>query len=489
MRFPVLLTLVLLTSDPSSSADGTPPPAVRAESNDGAKSGDSPKPTDSRNPGGPPNVVFILADDLGYGDLGCYGQTDIRTPNIDTLADRGMRFTQAYAGAPVCTASRAVLMTGRHNGHSPARDNIPHYPTYLDDGDVTIAEVLRDAGYRTGGFGKWSLGDPGSVGRATAQGFDTWFGYLNQDHAHHYWPEYLDDDEGRYELDGNTRSRDRYSHDLIAARALGFIDAAAKDGRPFFLYAAFALPHYASTDESSDGLSVPDVRPYEDRDWSTRARKYAAMVTRLDDTVGQIVDAVERLNDERPTLIVFTSDNGGHTDVDPRFDTGGPLRGFKRDLYEGGIRVPMIAACAGMIPASTVSDDVVAFHDVLPTLAALADVTPPDDVDGRSMVSILRGEADPADAAARDGRTLYWDYGHCRDRYDRAVRWGDWKAIRRGVDGDIELYDLSRDLDESDDLAAEHPDLVAEADRRMEAAFVPHPRYPIGQRYRGSPIW
>ena len=255
-----------------------------------------------------PNIIFILADDLGYGDLGCYGQESIKTPHLDALAADGLRFTQAYAGGPVCTPSRSSLMTGFHNGHSPARDNIPHYHTYLDEQDVTIADMLSDAGYRCGGVGKWSLGDAGTVGRATAQGFDTWFGYLNQDHAHHYYTEYLDDDEGRLELTGNTLSREHYSHDLMTARALDFIRE--NSARPFFLYAAYTVPHYSSRSEDPDRFAVPTTDPYTDRDWDPKSKKYGAMVHRLDRDVGRIVALIEELELTNNTLIIFTSDNG-----------------------------------------------------------------------------------------------------------------------------------------------------------------------------------
>ena len=235
----------------------------------------------------PPNIVFLMADDLGYGDAGCYGGTTIATPNIDRLAEQGMRFTQAYSGGCVCTPARCVLMTGKHNGHAAARDNVPHYHTYLKDKDVTVAEVLESAGYRCGGVGKWSLGDAGTEGRATNQGFDSWFGYLNQDHAHYYYPEYLDDNDGRLELKGNGRSRGHYSHDLMVERALKFIRE-SKDG-PFFFYGAFALPHFAARDEDPHGFTVPTTEPYTERDWDMRSKKYAAMVHMLDRDVGRIV--------------------------------------------------------------------------------------------------------------------------------------------------------------------------------------------------------
>ncbi len=429
-----------------------------------------------------PNIVFIMADDLGYGDLGCYGQDLLKTPNIDRLAKEGLRFTQAYAGGPVCTPSRSVLMTGLHNGHTPARDNIPHYHTYLQEEDVTVAEILKKAGYRCGGVGKWSLGDAGTVGRATNQGFDTWFGYLNQDHAHYYYTEYLDDDEGRLDLSGNTESREHYSHDLMAERALEFI-ADSKDD-PFFLYAAFTLPHFSSKDEDEHGLAVPSTHPYTDMNWPEKAKKYGAMVHMLDRDVGRIVDLIDELGLRENTLIIFTSDNGGHATVWDRMDTSGPLTGYKRDLTEGGIRVPFIARWHGTIPENRTSDEIIAFQDMMPTFAELADVKPAKNIDGISVVrALMGGELD------QPHEYLYWDYGHCRDRYDQAVRMGKWKGIRHGQANDIELYDLSVDIAEENDLAEQHPEIVRQIGEIMQTAMVPSDRYPIGKPYEGGPIW
>ncbi len=442
-------------------------------------SGDHSQTTASR-----PNIVFIMADDLGYGDLGCYGQEFIETPNIDRLAREGIRYTQAYAGGPVCTASRAVLMTGLHNGHAPARDNVPHYRTYLQDDDLTVAEQLKKAGYRCGGVGKWSLGDAGTVGRATNQGFDRWFGYLNQDHAHYYFTEYLDDDEGQLRLDGNSESRTHYSHDLLTDRALKFIDDKADDDRPFFLYAAYTLPHFSSPHEDPHGLAVPTTQPYSKHDWSDQAKKYAAMIHRLDLDVGRIVNRIEAQGIRNETLIVFTSDNGGHKKVDERFTTNGPLRGYKRDLTEGGIRVPFIASWPQTIPTNLTSEQVIAFQDMLPTFSQLAAVDVPENCDGISILGSLKG----GKLADRD-EPLYWDYGHCRTRYDQAVRLDRWKGIRLGVNSAIQLYDLSSDIGETLDVAPEHPEIVQQISEIMATAVTPHDAYPIGQVYRGKPIW
>lgn len=430
-----------------------------------------------------PNIVLILADDLGYGDMGCYGQEYLETPHLDRLASEGLRFTQAYAGGPVCTPSRCVLMTGLHNGHAAARDNVPHYPTYLVEKDLTVAEVLKQAGYRCGGAGKWSLGDAGAEGRATNQGFDTWFGYLNQDHAHYFYPEYLDDDEGRLDLPGNTRSREHYSHDLIVERALRFIRESRDT--PFFFYGAFTLPHFAAKDEDPDGFTVPSTAPYSNREWDERSKKYAAMVHMLDRDVGRIVALIDELGLAEKTLIIFTSDNGGHSTIHERFRTSGPLRGYKRDLTEGGIRVPFIARWPGTIPPGKVSEAVIAFQDMLPTFAELAGAPAPEKRDGVSVVAALKGETS---TVPRD--YLYWDYGHCRGKaYSQAVRLGSWKGIRPARTGKMELHDLSQDIGETTDLAPRHPEIVRRIASIMDTAVVPDSRYEVGTVYKGKPIW
>ena len=429
-----------------------------------------------------PNIVFIMADDIGYGDLGCYGQKLIQTPNIDKLAAEGLLFTQAYAGGPVCTPSRSVLMTGLHNGHTPARDNIPHYHTYLEEGDVTVAQLLQKTGYRCGGVGKWSLGDAGTVGRATNQGFDMWFGYLNQDHAHYYYTEYLDDNEGRLDLTGNTESRKHYSHDLMAERALAFIKE-SKD-EPFFLYGAFTLPHFSSKTEDSDGLAVPSTAPYTDKDWDEKSKKYAAMVHMLDRDVGRIVALIEELGLTSNTLVIFTSDNGGHHGTPEHINTSGPLTGFKRDLTEGGIRVPFIARWPGVVPKGASSDEIVAFWDMMPTFAEIAGTEAPSNIDGISVVDALAGGP-----IVKPHEYLYWDYGHCRERYDQAVRMGKWKGIRLGRDSALQLYDLENDIGEKHDIAADHPDVVKRIEAIMVEAVTPDPRYEVGRKYKGGPIW
>jgi arylsulfatase A-like enzyme len=378
-------------------------------------------------------------------------------------------------------------MTGLHNGHGAARDNIPHYHTYLKDEDITVAELLKSAGYRCGGVGKWSLGDAGTEGSATNQGFDMWFGYLNQDHAHYYYTEYLDDSyrkisENRLELPGNKENKSHYSHHLIAGRALQFIRD-MHDER-FFLYAAFTLPHYSAISEDRDRLAVPSTDPYTYKDWDDQSKKYAAMVTMLDRDVGRIVSLVDELGLSENTLIIFTSDNGGHRMIWEEFNTNGPLRGYKRDLTEGGIRVPFIARWPGKIPAGQTSSEVIAFQDLMPTFAELAGINTPGNIDGISAVPILKGGG-----LDEQRPYLYWDYGHCRNRYDQAVRTGKWKGIRLGKESSIRLYNLEKNTGEEINVADQYPEVVQRIMGIMETAFVPDERYPVGTIYTGGAIW
>ena len=429
----------------------------------------------------PPNILFILADDLGYGDLGCYGQKLIATPNLDRLAREGLRFTQAYAGGTVCAASRSCLMTGLHNGHTRVRDNVPH-DIFLRKEDVTLAEVMKQAGYQCGGIGKWSLGDADSEGRATQQGFDHYFGYLNQDHAHYYYPAYLDDDEGRLELPDNPTTHEFYSHHLMSDRALQFI----RENRstPFFFYCAYTLPHFSSPKEDPTRLAIPSDDPYSDELWTQKEKNYAAMITLLDRDVGRLVDLIDELNLTENTLVIFTSDNGPWGGAPTMFDSSGPLRGVKRDLYEGGIRVPFIVRWPGKIPQNKTSDEIIAFWDMLPTFAHLVGAETPLGLDGKNALDALLGKerATPLDH-------LYWDYGHCRNRFSQAVRKGNWKAVRPALDGPTQLYNLATDQSESEDLALSHLELVRELETIMDSELTPSPHYPIGKIYRGTSSW
>ncbi len=324
-----------------------------------------------------PNIVFILSDDLGYGELGCYGQKLIQTPRIDRMAAEGMHFTNCYAGSTVCAPSRCTLMTGFHTGHCRIRGNaaVPLLPE-----DVTVAKLLKSAGYATGILGKWGLGEPGSTGVPTRQGFDYWFGYLDQVHAHNYYPDYLWRNETKVPLPnvvekGVATKRVVYSHDLFAAESLEFVEKHKNE--PFFLYLALTIPHANNEafTAGKDGMEVPDDKPYSDRAWPRVEKNKAAMITRMDADVGRLLDKLKELGLDERTLVFFTSDNGPHHEggVDPAFfHAAGPLRGGKRDLYDGGIREPMIARWPGHIAAGQTSNFVWAFWDFLPTAAELA---------------------------------------------------------------------------------------------------------------------
>ncbi len=415
-----------------------------------------------------PNIIFIMADDLGYGDLGCYGQEQILTPYLDWMASGGMRFTQCYAGHTVCAPSRSALMTGEHTGHTPIRgnrseatgDRVPLEPHH-----VTVAEILQDAGYYTGIIGKWGLGEPDTTGIPNRQGFDEWFGFLNQQRAHNYYPEYLWRNEDKEYLEGNQDGRkEDYSHDLCTTEALDFIRR--NHDRPFFLYLPYQIPHAhnALARETGDGMEVPSYEPYSDMPWSNPHKGYAAMVTRMDRDIGRLFALLDELGIDEDTIVFFTSDNGTHQEGgnDPEFfKSSGPLRGIKRDLYDGGIRVPMIARWPGKIPAGAVSDQVWAFWDFMPTAAELAGASAPEGIDGLSMVPALTGKPQ------RNHDYLYWEFLH-GGAFKQAVRMGDWKAVRNDLDEPTELYYLPRDIGEENDRAGEFPDIVAKA----EALFV-----------------
>jgi arylsulfatase A-like enzyme len=419
-----------------------------------------------------PNIVFILADDLGYGDIGPYGQRQILTPNLDRLAAQGLKFTNAYAGAAVCAPSRSVLMTGLHTGHTAVRANAGTIP--IRDEDVTLAEVLRAAGYRTGGFGKWGLGDAESSGVPTKQGFDEFFGYLHQIHAHTYFPEFLWNNERKHPLPGNANGgRGAYSADLIADRSLDFIRA--NRDRPFFLYAAFTLPH--------GRFEVPDAGPYSGRDWPDEEKKFASMVTRLDGHVGRIMALLDELKLDRDTVVFFASDNGGVSgeghDV-KRFGSNGPFRGEKGTLYEGGIRVPMIVRWPGRVAAKTTSDVPWGFWDVLPTMADLAGARAPGGLDGVSMAPVIRGDgAAPQRPSGRE--FFYWEHLQFNRQTSalrtetmvQAVRMGDWKAVRLRPGAALQLYDLARDAGETTDVAATHPGIVSKIESYLATARTP----------------
>ena len=413
-----------------------------------------------------PNIVWIMADDLGYGDLGCFGQKEIRTPNIDRMATEGTRFTDFYSGCTVCAPARSCLMTGQHTGHAWVRGNFGasggRVPLRAED--VTVAEVLKQAGYATGIVGKWGLGEPETSGIPNRQGFDFWFGYLNQRNAHSYYPPYLWRNETKIPLVGNLdEPHTQYSHDLMIGEALAFIDR-CRD-RPFFLYVADTIPHAM--------LEVPDLGPYGDRDWPEPKKRFAAMVTRMDTHVGLILKRLKELDLDEKTLVFFTSDNGAHAEGGQKttfFNSSGPLRGMKRDLYEGGIRVPMVARWPGRIEAGRVSDQVWAMWDFLPTAAEFAGAKPPPRIDGISMAGALLGKKQA------DHAYLYWEFHG--GGFKQALRMGDWKGIRNEKGGEIELYHLADDLGETRNVAGQHPDVVARVERYLTSARTESPEWP-----------
>lgn len=429
----------------------------------------------------PPNIIFIMADDLGYGDLGCFGQRRIQTPQIDRLARQGMRFTDFYAGSTVCAPSRCVLMTGYHTGHAFIRGN---GKDNLRPSDVTVAEVLKPAGYATGLIGKWGLGHEGSSGLPTRQGFDLFYGYLDQHHAHNYYPSFLVRNESRVALNnvvpregkfgqGVASKKVDYSHDLITREALAFVDR--HHDRPFFLYWSLTIPH-ANNEARAKGMEVPDYGIYSDRAWPEPQKGHAAMITRMDSDVGRLLARLEHHGIADNTVIFFTSDNGPHREGgnDPDFqDSNGPLRGIKRDLTEGGIRVPMIVRWPGKTRAGVTSDFVGGFQDIMPTLADLADTQAqvPDDIDGISFAPTLSGDA----ASQPEHDFLYWAFYERRGA--RALRRGHWKAVQQPIRAAVRLYDLKNDLGEQVDVSAAHPQRVAELVRLMDGADTPTRRW------------
>jgi arylsulfatase A-like enzyme len=389
------------------------------------------------------------------------------------MAREGLLFTDAYAPAPVCAPSRASFMTGLHQGHARIRGNMNrnNERVSLKPEDVTVAEVLKGAGYRTGIIGKWGLGEPGTTGVPGRQGFDYFFGYLNQNHAHDYYPEYLWRNEECVPLGRRT-----YSHDLFTREALGFIRR--EDDRPFFLYLAYTLPHANNelTRKTGNGMEVPSDAPYSREPWTPQQRNYAAMVTRLDADVGGLLGLLKEMDIDRETVVIFTSDNGpqgkdegGYDQT--LFDSNGPFRGLKRELYEGGIRVPLVVRWPGRVRAGSSSAFPVTLCDLMPTAAALAGVSAPSAADGVSLLPLLLGGRAPR------REFLYWEFHE--GGFAQAARVGSWKAVRKGVGGAVELYDLKTDPGETRDVASRHPALVRRAEEIMRREHVESEDWPL----------
>jgi arylsulfatase A len=415
-----------------------------------------------------PNLIFILCDDLAQGDLGCYDQKLIQTPHLDRMAAEGTMFPQLYSGTSVCAPSRSCLMTGLHTGHCPIRANReikPEGQKPLPAGTVTVAQVLKGAGYATACTGKWGMGMFDTSGSPLKMGFDHFFGYNCQRHAHSYFPSYLWNDDKRIDLEKKT-----YAQNLIAEDTLSWVKAHSNE--PFFLFYAITLPH--------GNFEIDDLGQYKDKPWTDLQKRYAAMVTRLDSDVGRLFALLKELEVDDNTLVIFSGDNGASfepkSEVGSLFDQsmGGKLRGYKRSLYEGGLRQSGIARWPGQVPAGKISDAAWSFWDFLPTASELAGATLTSAHDGVSVVSLLKGNEAPAREA------FYWELHEGTSL--QAVRFGDWKAVRNGPTKQIELYDLKTDLAESKNLAAEKPDLIAKAESLMKSMRTEHADWPLVEK-------
>ncbi len=447
-----------------------------------------------------PNIVLIVADDLGYGDVGFNGQKLIKTPNLDRLAAQGMRFNQFYAGTTVCAPSRSALMTGQHTGHTYIRGNkemIPEGQQPLAASETTIAEVLKKAGYTTAAFGKWGLGPVGSEGDPLKQGFDYFYGYNCQKLAHRYYPAHLWENEKKIVLteNQNLQVAKTFAPDLIQQQTLTFIDK-QNDKQPFFLFLPYILPHAE--------LLVPDdplleyykgkfpEKPFKGADYGVDAKDggytsqpyphatFAAMVARLDKYVGEVMDKLKAKGLDKNTLIIFSSDNGPHVEggADPVFfNSGGGLRGVKRDLYEGGIRVPFVVSWPGTIKPNTQSDFVGAFWDLFPTVAELAHTKVTSPTDGLSFAATLTGKGQQ-----KQHEYLYWEFHEGGGK--QAIRQGNWKAVKLNVNrpeaSKIELYDLTKDISEQVDLSKQFPEKVARMEALMKEAHRASALFPLG---------
>ena len=430
-----------------------------------------------------PNVIYILADDLGYGDLGCYGQQEIRTPTLDRMAAEGIRFTRHYSGSPVCAPSRCCLMTGLNTGRAKIRGNSPKVE--LDENDTTIATLLKSVGYKTALIGKWGLGDEGSKGVPSKQGFDYYFGYLNQVRAHNFYPDFLirndvrvpianrvvpaiKDNDYSQGLGSASTNKKVYSQELFTKDALEFVEN--NSGAPFFLYLAYTLPHannefWAANDEH--GMEVPDYGIYATKNWPNAQKGLAAMITYLDTEIGKLRAKLEELGIEKNTIIIFSSDNGPHSEGNNDskfFKSSGGLRGQKRDLYEGGIRVPMIAYWPGTIKPGKVSNHISAFWDVMPTIAEITGAKAPNKTDGVSFLPELLGKKQ------NKHDNLYWEFNEQGGK--QAAIQGNWKLVKLDISKPgktrMELYDLEKDPTEQTNVAEQYPDIV----QKMKAVLV-----------------
>ena len=441
-----------------------------------------------------PNLVFIMADDLGYGDLGCFGQKLIKTPRLDQMAKEGMKFKRFYSGSTVCAPSRSVLMTGQHMGHTHVRGNAggDMARQSLRDIDLTVAEKMKEAGYATALIGKWGLGEVGQEGHPLKQGFDYFYGYLNQVHAHNFYPEYLWRNHKKHKLSnvvkpisdqaragfigGAATERNEYSHDLFTQEAIGWIKKNKQ--KPFFLYLPLTIPHANNegTRMFGDGAEVPEYGIYEKEDWSNQDKGQAAMITRMDRDVGKILDLLKELEIEENTLVIFTSDNGPHNEAghNPElFNPAGPLRGMKRTLTEGGIRVPTLAWWPKTIKRGSITEEPFYFGDLMATACEISGVAIPKQNDSISFLPTLRNQGKKQESH----KYLYWEF--YERTFRQAVIMDEWKLIRSAMDNQrIELYDLDTDIHEDKNLASAKPAIVQKMIHYMEEAHKPHPNWP-----------
>ncbi len=414
-----------------------------------------------------PNIIIMLADDLGYGDVGCFGQKVIRTPNVDKLASEGVRFTQCYSGSTVCAPSRSCLITGQHTGHTRVRGNA--YVT-LEPDDPSIGKVMQSAGYRTAIIGKWGLGEPDTTGVPSKQGFDEFYGYLNQVHAHDSFPTELWRNNRREPLPANAEKKQgAYSNDLFLKESLSFVER--NRNRPFFLLWWHTIPHAFPAQRT---IEVPEIEPeFRDKPWPEIEKRFASVVTRMDRDLGRMMAHLKRLGLDRDTIVVFTSDNGPQA-VPPHdadfFDSNGPLRGIKRDLYEGGIRVPTVIRWPGCVKAGTSNATPWAFWDLLPTCAAIGGAKPPRGIDGVNVLPAWLGKPIPQHPP------FYWEF--TERGFEQAARIGHWKAVRHAPDKPIELYDLRTDSGETHDIAAANPAVVKRMEAYLKAARTRSDKFP-----------
>ena len=437
-----------------------------------------------------PNIIYIMADDLGYSEIGCYGQDSILTPNIDKMAMEGMKFSQHYAGAPVCAPARSVLMTGLHTGHTPSRGNKevdPYGQFPIPEETVTVGELMKRAGYKTVMYGKWGLGVENTTGDPNLQGFDDFYGYYCQVHAHNSFPEYLYHNGEKIMLNNEvtylpkdhwtrglgsyaTKKVD-YSNDDFFEMALDFIEVNKND--PFFLYVPVTMPHDNGEAPKGEMYESPTLQPYEDMNWSFEKKSRAAVITRMDTYVGLILEAVKEADIQNKTLVIFTSDNG--CDRTHFFNGSGALRGAKRDVYEGGIRVPFIAWWPENIQAGSHTNHISAFWDFLPTACDIAGIDINMETDGISYLPVLLGGTQP------QHDYLYWEFHEQGKK--QAVRKENWKAVRLNVFGNpeatLELYDLDVDLGEENNIADQYPEIVIEMEQLMREAHIPDPSWPL----------